>query len=172
MADLKLDTEIVNIEKREVSGKRKKTLFSLLGFLWLFLIYSKPLNENSLYDKFGIWKGIPLVMFILLLISSGLILMYVFHCVPSKGRLTLSSDFVLLKKGKEKIEIKSREIESVRVYEYGNLEDKVTVIIELHSRKININEEVDVSFVAERNILRKLVESWQTKGIDAEITTI
>ena len=71
MPGLQLDVEIINKEKKEVSGKRKTILFSILGALWLFLLYSDPFDENSLYDQFGIWKGYPAILFLVLLISSG-----------------------------------------------------------------------------------------------------
>ncbi len=171
MADLKLDTEIINKAKKEVSDVRKRALFSILGSLWLFFLYSDTFGESLMYDKLDIKKGIPLIIFFLLLISSGIILKYVFYNVPTKGRLILTSDIVIFKKGKEEIEIKSNEINSIIIYELENLEEELIVKIELHTNKINIKEQINASFKVDREILRALVESWKTKGIEAAIIT-
>ena len=58
MTNLKLNLEIINKVKTEISGKRKTIMFSILSSLWLFLIYSDPTGSNSIYVKFGIWQGI------------------------------------------------------------------------------------------------------------------
>ncbi len=47
MTDLKLEVEIINREKQEISKKRKTTLFSVFGGLWLSLIYSQRLSSNN-----------------------------------------------------------------------------------------------------------------------------
>jgi hypothetical protein len=171
MTDLKLDTEIINKEKKEVSDVRKRVLFSILGALWITFLYSNSFGESLMYDKLDIWNGIPLIMFFLLLISSGIILKYIFYNVPIKGRLILTSDIVIFKKGKEEIKISSKEINSVKIFEIEKFEEDIIVKIELHSNKIEINEQINALFKVDREILRGLVESWKTKGIEAAIIT-
>lgn len=171
MSGYQLDVEIINKEKKEVSGKRKTLLFSILGALWLFLLYSNPFDENSIYDHFGIWKGYPAILFFVLLISSGFILRYVFYVVPTKGRLILAEDLITVKQKREKILIPLSEIQSVKFNEHTTFLEDFVVTIKLKSSKINLSEEINIPFVIERETLRKLVEIWKVHEVDAELTT-
>jgi hypothetical protein len=171
MSGLQLDVEIINKEKKEISGKRKMTLFSILGALWLFLLYSDPFDENSLYDQLGIWKGYPAILLFLLLISSGLILKYVFYVVPTKGRLILTEDLITVKRKRDKILIPLSEIQSVKFNEHMTMLEDIIVTIKLKSRRVNISDEINIPFVVERETLRKLVEIWKVHEVDAELTT-
>lgn len=172
MTNLKLDLEIINKVKTEISGKRKAIMFSILSSLWLFLIYSDPADDNSIYVELGIWQGIPLILFFLLLISTGYVLRYVFFVVSSKGKLILTTDFILVEKDKEKTVIKLNDINSIIFHETKTALEEIVVTVELKTEKINIEEEINIPFANERQILRKLVDEWNNHGVNVEIKII
>ncbi len=172
MKEIELDIEIINTEKKKVSAKRKAILFSVLAGCWSILIFSQPLEENSIYDQFGIWKGFPIIMFFLLLISSAYILMYVFFMVPSKGRLILSKDFILLKKDKKNIRINPADIHSIKFKEQITSLGEIEIWVELYAKEVRVSDMLNVPFMSEREILRELVEHWKMQGINAKIITV
>ena len=171
MTDLELDIEIINNEKKEVSLKHKTTLFSILGGLWMLLLISQPTKENSIYDKLEIWKGYPLILFIILLLSSGLVIMYVFFMVPSKGRLIINPTGMTIIQKKTKKHIQLNKIQSVIFYIYRTDLEETNVYIDLTSEQISLSNEINIAFMNERETLKKIIEEWKKIGINIDLKT-
>lgn len=171
MTDLKLEIEIINSEKKKVSHKRKAILFSILAGLWLVLLYSKPYKEDSIYDKLGIWIGFPAILFCVLLVSSGIILMYVFYKVPSKGKVLLNPDGMIITLNKMQHIIGLDAIINAKFYILQD-NDETKVFTELTTDKIKLSNELNIPYLSERKVLIELIKIWKDKGVNIELKTI
>lgn len=95
--------------------------------------------------------------------------MYIFFMIPSKGRLKLSADGLIISKGKEKTILRLNEIKSFKVYMYKTDLEETEVQVDLRSDKTSFFNEINVPFKNERETIMKIVEKWKLTGIEAEI---
>lgn len=166
-----LEVEIINTEKQTISAKRKTIMFSILGGAWLFLLYSNPTRDNSIYDQLEIWKGYPAILFAVLLISSGFVLKYVFHSVPSKGTLIFNPTELIFKQNKKKAAFNLNDIGKAKFYIYQVAED-IEVYAELALKHLEFSNLINVAFAKERKELIDIVSIWKEKGVHVEILKI
>jgi len=163
-----LEVEIINTEKQTISAKRKTLMFSILGGAWLFLLYSDPYGDNSIYDQFEIWKGYPAILFAILLISSGFVLKYVFYSVPSKGTLILSPTELIFKQNKTKAAYNLNDIGKAKFYIY-EVAENIQVYAELAIKHLEFSNLINVAYAKERKELIDIVSIWKDKGVNVEI---